>query len=58
MTGQATGGTAGRSVAVTPGLDFGAGAEGYLRISYASGLRRIREAMRRLDAFLGERASR
>jgi aspartate/methionine/tyrosine aminotransferase len=42
-------------VAVTPGIDFGAAAEGYLRVSYASGLERIREAMRRLAAFLRER---
>jgi len=45
----------GAHVAVTPGIDFGAAAEGYLRVSYASGLERIGEAMRRLDAFLRER---
>jgi aspartate/methionine/tyrosine aminotransferase len=39
-------------VAVTPGIDFGAGGEGYLRFSYANGLPEIREAMRRLGAFL------
>ncbi len=43
-------------VAVTPGIDFGAAAEGYLRFSYANGLERIREAIRRLGAFLRERA--
>jgi aspartate/methionine/tyrosine aminotransferase len=42
-------------VAVTPEIDFGAGAEGYLRFSYASGFERIREAIRRLEVFLGER---
>jgi (5-formylfuran-3-yl)methyl phosphate transaminase len=42
-------------VAVTPGIDFGGAAEGYLRVSYASGLERIREAMGRLAAFLRER---
>jgi aspartate/methionine/tyrosine aminotransferase len=42
-------------VAVTPGIDFGVAAEGYLRVSYASGLGRIQEAMRRLAAFLRER---
>jgi aspartate/methionine/tyrosine aminotransferase len=39
-------------VAVTPGIDFGPGGEGYLRFSYANGLPRIREALARLDAFL------
>ncbi len=43
-------------VAVTPGIDFGPGGEGYLRFSYASGLERIQEALRRLAAFLGNRA--
>jgi aspartate/methionine/tyrosine aminotransferase len=42
-------------VAVTPGIDFGPGAEGYLRFSYANGLERIREALRRLGAFLHDR---
>ena len=45
---------AGAHVAVTPGIDFGPGGEGYLRVSYANGLDRIREALRRLDAFLRE----
>jgi aspartate/methionine/tyrosine aminotransferase len=43
---------AGTHVAVTPGIDFGAGGEGYLRFSYANGLPQIQEAMRRLGAFL------
>ena len=42
-------------VAVTPGIDFGPGGEGYLRFSYANGLPRIREALARLGAFLRER---
>jgi aspartate/methionine/tyrosine aminotransferase len=42
-------------VAVTPGIDFGAGGEGYLRFSYANGLPRLREALDRLAAFLRER---
>jgi aspartate/methionine/tyrosine aminotransferase len=46
---------AGAHVAVTPGIDFGPAAEGYLRFSYASGLPRLREALARLDAFLRER---
>ena len=39
-------------VAVTPGIDFGAGAEGYLRFSYASPLEKIDEALDRIAAFL------
>ncbi len=49
---------AGAHVAVTPGIDFGAAAEGYLRFSYASGIERIREGARRLGGFLRERGSR
>jgi aspartate/methionine/tyrosine aminotransferase len=47
---------AGARVAVTPGIDFGAGGEGYLRFSYANGLPRIREALTRLGQFLRDRA--
>ncbi|MDR7664989.1 pyridoxal phosphate-dependent aminotransferase [Methanosarcina sp. Z-7115] len=39
-------------VAVTPGIDFGNGAEGYLRFSYANNLENIKEGMDRLEAFL------
>jgi aspartate/methionine/tyrosine aminotransferase len=42
----------GAHVAVTPGIDFGAAAEGYLRFSYASGLERVREGLRRVGEFL------
>ncbi len=42
-------------VAVTPGAAFGANAEGYLRFSYAAGLDRIQEGLRRLGSFLGAR---
>jgi aspartate/methionine/tyrosine aminotransferase len=42
-------------VAVTPGIDFGAGGEGYLRFSYANSLPRIHEALERLGEFLGRR---
>ncbi|WP_440954392.1 pyridoxal phosphate-dependent aminotransferase [Methanosarcina sp. Mfa9] len=38
-------------VAVTPGIDFGDGAEGYLRFSYANSLENIKEGMDRLAAF-------
>lgn len=39
-------------VAVTPGIDFGQGAEGHLRFSYANSLENIKEGMRRLEAYL------
>ena len=42
-------------VAVTPGVDFGPGGEGYIRISYANSLENIEEGMKRLRAFLTER---
>ncbi|HEY7206473.1 MAG TPA: pyridoxal phosphate-dependent aminotransferase [Methylomirabilota bacterium] len=42
-------------VAVTPGVDFGPNAEGYLRFSYAQSLERIEEAMRRIAPFLASR---
>lgn len=38
-------------VAVTPGIDFGANCEGYIRISYANSLDNIKEAMDRLEIF-------
>lgn len=39
-------------VAVTPGIDFGNGAEGYLRFSYANSIENIKEGMDKLEAFL------
>ena len=39
-------------VAVTPGVDFGRNAEGYLRFCYANSLERIDEALARIGAFL------
>lgn len=42
-------------VALTPGIDFGPGAEGYLRFSYANSLERLREACDRLESFLVSR---
>ncbi len=41
-------------VALTPGVDFGPGGEGYLRISYANSLENIGEGMDRLERFLSE----
>ncbi|WP_424357586.1 pyridoxal phosphate-dependent aminotransferase [Methanocella sp. MCL-LM] len=39
-------------VAVTPGIDFGDGAEGYLRFSYSNSLDNIKEGMDRLELYL------
>lgn len=39
-------------VAVTPGIDFGANCEGYIRFSYANSLSNIEEGLNRLEAFL------
>jgi aspartate/methionine/tyrosine aminotransferase len=49
---------AGAHVAVTPGIDFGPAAEGYLRFSYASGLERVREGLRRVGDFVRARPRR
>lgn len=42
-------------VAVTPGIDFGSGAEGYIRFSYANRLERLAEGVRRLGEYLAAR---
>lgn len=42
-------------VGVTPGVDFGKNAEGYLRFSYAQALPRIHEGLDRIGRFLAER---
>lgn len=39
-------------VAVTPGIDFGDGAEGYLRFSYANSLENIRLGLDRIEKYL------
>jgi aspartate/methionine/tyrosine aminotransferase len=39
-------------VGVTPGIDFGSNAEGYLRFSYATSVDRIAEGLRRLRSYL------
>ncbi len=41
-------------VAVTPGIDFGRGAEGYLRFSYANSIENIREGLDRVDNLLNK----
>ncbi len=42
-------------VAVTPGIDFGQGAEGYLRFSYTRPLAEIVTALERIEAYLDRR---
>lgn len=39
-------------VGVTPGIDFGMNAEGYLRFSYANSMENIEEGMNRLEKYL------
>jgi len=39
-------------VGITPGIDFGKGGEGYIRISYANSMEKIREGIRRLGGYL------
>ena len=39
-------------VGVTPGIDFGDGGEGYLRLSYANSLENLEEALKRLESYL------
>jgi len=42
-------------VAITPGIDFGEGAQGYLRFSYANSIENIDKALDRLREYLSER---
>lgn len=39
-------------IAVTPGIDFGQGAEGFIRLSYATSMANIEEGMNRLEGYL------
>ncbi|MFB6106700.1 MAG: pyridoxal phosphate-dependent aminotransferase [Halobacteriaceae archaeon] len=43
------------NVAAVPGRVFGEGGEGHLRVSYATGLEDLREAMARIERFLATR---
>ena len=45
-------------VAVTPGVDFGRNAEGYLRFCYANSAERIEEGLARIERFLAARGPR
>ena len=42
-------------VALTPGIDFGAGAEGFLRFSYANSLENLDQAVDRLERYFRSR---
>ena len=42
-------------VGVTPGIDFGTNAEGYIRFSYANSLKNIKEGMNRLEKYLTQK---
>ncbi|MDO8847729.1 MAG: pyridoxal phosphate-dependent aminotransferase [Coriobacteriia bacterium] len=42
-------------VAVAPGIDFGPGGEGFLRMSYATSIERLREGVSRLAAWASSR---
>jgi len=44
-------------VGVTPGIDFGQNAEGYIRFSYANSLENIQEGLNRIERFLKERGT-
>ena len=44
-----------QGVAVVPGTVFGEGGDGHLRVSYATGLEELREALRRIGSFVDER---
>jgi len=39
-------------VGVTPGIDFGANGEGYLRFSYANSMENITEGLNRIESFV------
>jgi aspartate/methionine/tyrosine aminotransferase len=42
-------------VGVAPGVDFGPGGEGFLRLSYANSLENLQEGLRRLEVYLTQR---
>ncbi|CCO23961.1 pyridoxal phosphate-dependent aminotransferase [Maridesulfovibrio hydrothermalis] len=41
-------------IGVTPGIDFGEGAEGYIRLSYANSIENLTEGMNRLEKYVKE----
>jgi aspartate/methionine/tyrosine aminotransferase len=42
-------------VGITPGVDFGSNAEGYVRFSYANSLENIKEGLDRVERYLADR---
>lgn len=42
-------------VGVSPGIDFGQNAEGYLRFSYANSIENIKEGLDRIERYLQQR---
>ena len=44
-----------QNVALVPGSVFGSGGEGHLRVSYATGMKELKEAMNRIETFVAER---
>jgi aspartate/methionine/tyrosine aminotransferase len=44
-------------VACTPGIDFGANGQGFIRFTYANSLENIEEGMRRLETYLQQRGA-
>lgn len=44
-------------VGITPGVDFGSNAEGYVRFSYANSLENIAEGLNRIERYLQKRSS-
>jgi aspartate/methionine/tyrosine aminotransferase len=42
-------------VAVTPGIDFGEGGEGFIRLSYATSIERLEEGLKRIEEYLNNR---
>ncbi len=41
-------------VGISPGIDFGKGGEGYIRISYANSIENIREGIKRLGTYIAK----
>jgi aspartate/methionine/tyrosine aminotransferase len=44
-----------KATGVAPGIDCGAGGEGFLRLSYANSLENLGEALGRLEKYLTDR---
>lgn len=45
-------------VGITPGVDFGSNAEGYVRFSYANSMENIKEGLNRIESYLRDRQER